>query len=259
MKKVLLVATVYSHICQFHRPLAEVLKEAGFEIHVAGRDNLAEKNGLKLDFADKTFNLPFARSPLSRSNVKAYKELKKIIEEEGYDYIHCNTPVGGVVTRLAAKKARKKGAKVFYTAHGFHFYKGASKKNWLIYYPIEKAMAKKCDRLITITEEDFLLAKEKFKTDVVHIHGVGVNNLRYHPVAKEESEKMRAAEGLKAEDFIIICTGELNENKNQITLLRAVANLKDKIPSLKVLLEGFCSQYCDFSNSAIVFSSNRYL
>ena len=132
MKKVLLTATVQSHICQFHKPLVEVLHNHNCEVHVAARNNLAEKNGMKLDFVDKVFDVPFSRSPKSSDNIKAYSQLKKIIDSEHYDIIHCNTPMGGIVTRLAAKGARKGGAKVIYTAHGFHFYNGASKKNWLV-------------------------------------------------------------------------------------------------------------------------------
>lgn len=132
--RVLLTATVQSHICQFHRPLVEVLHAHGCEVHVAARNNLAEKNGLKLDFADKVFDVPFSRSPKSKNNLEAKKILQKIIDGGKYDVIHCNTPVGGVITRLAAQKARKKGTKVFYTAHGFHFYDGAPKKTgWYIY------------------------------------------------------------------------------------------------------------------------------
>ena len=113
MKKVLLVATVQSHICQFHRPLAEVLHENGYEVHIAAKDNLAEKNGLKLDFADRVYDVPFSRSPKSRDNLKAYKQLKAIIKNEAYDVVHCNTPMGGIVGRLAANKYRKRGTKVF--------------------------------------------------------------------------------------------------------------------------------------------------
>ena len=109
MKKVLLTATVQSHIAQFHRPLAEVLHEHGYELHVAARNNLGEKNGLSLDFADKVFDVPFSRSPKSLDNVKAYFQLKKILAADTYEVVHCNTPMGGIVTRLAAVKARKQG------------------------------------------------------------------------------------------------------------------------------------------------------
>lgn len=140
--KVLLTATVQSHICQFHRPLVEILHAHGCEVHVAARDNLAEKNGLKLDFAEKVYNVPFARSPKSRDNLQAYREVKKIIDEGHYDVIHCNTPMGGVITRLAARKARKSGTRVYYTAHGFHFYKGAPKKIGLCFIQLRSSSQK---------------------------------------------------------------------------------------------------------------------
>lgn len=238
MKKALLTATVQSHIGQFHRPLANVLHEAGYEVHVAARNNLAEKNGLSLDFADKVIDVPFARSPKSPDNIKAYVQLKKILKNEHYDIVSCNTPMGGIVTRLAAAGARKKGTKVFYTAHGFHFYKGAPKKNWIVFYPIEKVMARLCDTLITITKEDYRLAKKKFKTNIAHIHGVGVYTDRYHPVSEDEIELLRKNEDLKKDDFLILCVGELNDNKNQKTLLQAVTQLKKEIPEMKVLLAG---------------------
>lgn len=238
--KILYTATVLSHICQFHLPHMQHLQEQGWEVHVAAHDNLAVKNGLQLKYCDKFIETPFSRSPKSPDNLKAYKQLKKLLSEEHYDVILCNTPMGGIVTRLAAKKTRKQGTKVIYMAHGFHFYKGSSKKAWLVFYPIEKYMAKKCDLLITINKEDYALAKEKFskRTKVAHIHGVGVDEKRYHPATSEEQLAMRQAEGLSPEDFVILCTGELNENKNQKTLISAAAQLKDKIPNLKVLLAG---------------------
>ena len=139
-----------------------MLKAKGWEIHVAARDNLAEKNGLQLEYPDKVFDIPFYRSPFDLRNFAAYKQLKKIISHGHYDVIHCNTPVGGLLTRLAAIKARKQGAKVFYTAHGFHFYKGAPLRNWLIYYPIEKILSLFTDKLITIVQEDYKVAKKHF-------------------------------------------------------------------------------------------------
>ncbi len=238
--KILYTATVLSHICQFHLPHMRHLQEQGWEVHVAAHDNLAVKNGLQLKYCEKFIETPFSRSPKSLDNVQAYRQLKKLLAEEHYDVILCNTPMGGIVTRLAAKKTRKQGTKVIYMAHGFHFYKGSSKKAWLVFYPIEKYMAKKCDLLITINKEDDALAQRKFskRTKVAHIHGVGVDEKRYHPATAEEQLAMRKAEGLSPEDFVILCTGELNENKNQKTLISAAAQLKDRIPNLKILLAG---------------------
>lgn len=235
--KVLYTATVLSHICQFHLPYLKAFQEHGWEVHVAARDNLAEKNGLELRFCNEFHPIPFQRSPLAAENIRAYEQLKSLLEAQHYDLILCNTPIGGTVTRIASKKSRRQGTKVVYMAHGFHFYRGASKKNWLIYYPIERYLARLCDLVLTITQEDYALAREKFPCAVAHIHGVGVSPERYHP-APEQVEQMRHREGLENEDFVILCTGELNRNKDQATLVSAAAKLRDEIPGLKVLLAG---------------------
>ena len=101
--RVLITATVMSHVAQFHKPLAAVLHRHGCTVDVAARDNLSEKNGLRLDWVERVFDVPFERSPLSRSNIKAYKRLRQIIHDGGYDVIHCNTPMGGIVSRLAVR------------------------------------------------------------------------------------------------------------------------------------------------------------
>lgn len=238
-KKVLLTATVLSHICQFHKPLAKMLQENGYEVHVAARDNLSEKNGLAAEYVDRFFNIPFERSPFSSENIKAYRELSKILKENDYEFIHCNTPVGGMVTRLAANKYRKKnGTKVFYTAHGFHFYEGAPKKNWIIYYPIEKFMSRFTDTLVTITTEDYNLSSKKFHCKVVHIHGVGANSAKFHVISDEEKASLKSELGYKENEKIILNVGELNANKNQATAIHAMKKVLEEYPDSKLLIAG---------------------
>lgn len=238
MKKVLLVATVQSHIGQFHRPLAEVLHNHGYEVHVAAHDNLYLKNGLKLDFADKVFDVPFSRSPKSKDNIEAYKRLKQILDNDHYEVVHCNTPMGGFVTRLAARNARKNGTKVFYTAHGFHFYDGAPKKNWLIYYPIERFFSRMTDTLITITREDYKLASEKFHCHIEHMHGVGVDGKRYFKASAEEKMAMRKKMGYPVTQKLILCIGELNQNKNQTMAIKAMHKVVKQFPDALLILAG---------------------
>ena len=236
MRKILLVATVQSHIAQFHSPLITLLKESEWEIHVAARDNLAEKNGLAIKNVDKIYNMPFQRNPLDVRNIAAYRMLRRLLAAEPYDIVSCNTPVAGVCARLAAKDVRKQGTKVFYTAHGFHFYKGAPRINWFIYYPIEKFMSRFTDKLITITEEDYALAKKKFHCPVCHIHGVGANSTKYYPISKAEQEVQKKAHGLGG--HIIVNVGELLPNKNQKTAIRVMKRIVDRLPDTTLLIAG---------------------
>lgn len=226
--RILLTATVQSHIVQFHRPLVDMLHASGCEVHVAAKDNLAEKNGLLLDFADRVYNVPFSRSPMSLDNIRAYRELKEIICSNEYDVIHCNTPVGGVLTRMIARKERERGTKVIYTAHGFHFYTGAPLKNWLLYYPVEWLCAHWTDVLITINKEDYERAKKHMHAKrVEYVPGVGIDTKRFMNATVDRAAK-RHEIGVPEDATLLMSVGELNENKNHSVVIKALAKLNDK-------------------------------
>ncbi|MHA6485282.1 glycosyltransferase family 4 protein [Paenibacillus sp. strain BS8-2] len=232
--KILFCATVDYHFRAFHLPIMEWFQELGWEVHVAAR------GGLTLPHTDRKFDLPIERSPLRQSNVKAYRMLKKIIDETGYDIIHCHTPMGGVLARLAAREARTKGTKVFYTAHGFHFYKGAPLLNWLLYYPIERWLSSHTDCLVTINEEDYRRArKAEFRSGIIaHVHGVGVDTEYYAPISENEKRVRRERFNYGPDHFLMIYAAEFNANKNHRLLIYALAKLKARVPGARLLLAG---------------------
>ncbi|MEH7444054.1 glycosyltransferase family 4 protein [Bacillus sp. JJ1122] len=233
-KRILLCATVDYHFSAFHLPYMKWFKEQGWEVHVAA------KGSRDLPFVDKKYDLPIQRSPFSFKNVKAYRKLKAMIDQNDYQIIHCHTPVGGVLARLASRAARKKGTKVIYTAHGFHFCKGSPAMNWLIYYPIEKWLARYTDCLITINEEDYnRVVQHRFKSErIEHVHGVGVSTERFKPAEKEYKKELRIAYGFNVGDFLLFYAAEFNKNKNQQLLIRSLALIKDEFPNAKLLLAG---------------------
>lgn len=254
MKKVLFVATVTVHINSFHIPYLKMFKEKGYEVHVA---SYGEES---IEYCDKHFNIPFARFPLKPQNYKSYKELKRIIKENKYELIHCHTPVGGVLTRLAARKERKNGTRVIYTAHGFHFYKGASLLNWMIYYPLEKCLSKYTDCLITINEEDYNLARKKFKKckQIELVHGVGVDEERFNfEMSTGEKHKLRESIGLKDNDFVLIQVGELNKNKNQIMSIEAMRELVKEYSNIHLVLVGKGKLESYYSNKIEEYNLQR--
>lgn len=234
-KKVLFTATVDSHILHFHIPFLKMFKENGYEVHVATNGNE------DIPYCDVKHKISFERSPFKINNLRAISELKKIIDEEKFDIIHTHTPMGSVVTRLAARNARKNGTRVIYTAHGFHFYKGAPLLNWLIFYPVEKYLSKYTDTLITINNEDYELAKRKFKKcyNIKLVPGVGVDSNKFNINMKaEEEQKIKEKFGFKKNDFIIIYVAELNKNKNQFMAIKAMKELVKENNDIKLLLVG---------------------
>ena len=239
IKKILFTATVDLHILHFHIPYLKWFKEQGYEVHVA-------TNGDELiPYCDVKHKVLFERSPLKINNFKAVKQLKKIIEKEKFNIIHCHTPMGSVVTRIAAIKARKKyNTKVIYTAHGFHFYKGASIINWIIFYPVEKVLSYKTDCLITINEEDYKIAKEKFHSKRIElVNGVGVDeNIFNFEMTNTEKHNFRKEIGLEDDDFVMIYPAELSKRKNQGMLLDVMKMLKNEgHNNIKLILPGLDS------------------
>lgn len=207
--------------------------EQGYVVHYA---SAGEEEVLD---CDRHFIIPFERSPFKMNNFKAIRQLKKVIDTEKYDIIHTHTPMGSVVTRLAAIDARKNGTRVIYTAHGFHFFKGAPLKNWLIYYPIEKIMAYFTDTLITINDEDYQRAKKKLRTHVEYVPGVGIDPKKFDiQMTKQQKIELKKSIGLVEGDFVMIYPAELSNRKNQLWLIGAIAELIKSNSKIHLLLPG---------------------
>lgn len=214
---------------QFLMPHVVHLSKRGFDIDLACSEvgaRLQEVREALSPYVGRIYKLSLKRTPLSFKNAKGYGELKEILAENHYDFIWTNEPVMSVMTRLAAKKARKNGTKVVYMAHGFHFYKGAPLLNWALFYPIEKIMAQHADMISTVNLEDFSRAGRFNVNEVRYIHGIGINTARLSTdgVSKNLRRELNLPEGT----FVILSIGELNRNKNQKTIIKALSALENE-------------------------------
>ena len=151
--KILYVTTI-GNTMGFFTSIVEELLKAEHTVDVATNLNIGKLPDCYREWGCKIYPISCTRSPFNKGTIAAIKEIRKIVREGDYDIVHCHTPIAAMCTRLACRKLRKNGLKVFYTAHGFHFYKGAPLKNWLLYYPIECLCAHWTDTLITINRED---------------------------------------------------------------------------------------------------------
>lgn len=227
-KKVLFVATVVkTHINTFHLPFLKMFKEHGWEVHVAAKNDFVDEPCI-IPNCDHHFDMEFVRAPFSQRNIAAYKQLKQIIETNHYDIIHCHTPVAGVLTRLAARNS--KDTTVIYTAHGFHFYKGAPLINWLIYYPVERFCAKFTDKLITINQEDYHRANSwslRNNGKVYYVPGIGIDLEKIQNISTNKLQKKKEL-GIPNGVKVLLSVGELNKNKNHEIIIRALSKLDNK-------------------------------
>lgn len=244
-KKALMTASVASMIDLFNMDNIHILQELGYEVHVAANFEFGsitsqervdefrrqlEREGIV------SYHVPIPRSIGDvRHIIQSYRQMKQICMRQKFDLIHTQSPIGGVVARLAAKGLRKNGTTVIYTAHGFHFYDGASKKNWILFYPIEKYFSRHTDILITINQEDYFRAKGFYAKKTVYVPGVGVD-ISYFEEGEFDRKKAREGLGVGDQDYLLVSVGQLSKRKNQETVIRAVARLRDK--SVKYLVVG---------------------
>ena len=222
MKKALIVSTVSRQFYLFEKCNIEVLQSLGYEVHAAA--NFSDANGRLLEVPVIRHPLGIRRSPFSARNIAAYRQLKRLMLSQEFSLVHCHSPMGGVLARLAANSAGV--SPVIYTAHGFHFYKGAPVVNWLLYYPVERMLARITDMLITINREDFHRARRFKGKNSSYVPGIGIDTEKFQNQQICRNTK-RDELRLPRDAIVLLSVGELNRNKNHETMIRALAMIND--------------------------------
>ena len=252
MNRVLVLASVASMIDQFNMPNIMLLKKMGYEVDVAcnfeegntcSDEKIRElKDSLK-EIGVEFYQIDFSRKITNiRKNVRAFLQVNNILKKNSYVFIHCHSPIGGLVGRIAGKLNR---TKVIYTAHGFHFCKGSPLKNWLIYYPVEWICSWMTDTLLVINREDYQIAKKKFHAkETIYIPGVGIDIDKINSVQINREEKRKEL-GLKTDDIVLLSVGELNQNKNHEIVIRALKELNNSHIKYVVCGQGLLKKYLE--------------
>lgn len=239
MKKLLITSTELMMI-QFLVPHVNYLSENGFHVEIACSDvggRMEDVRSALEGVVDAIHVLRLERSPVNPRNFLGYQDMRRLLKENHYDIIWTNEPVMGVVTRLAANKYRRRGTKVLYMCHGFHFFKGASKVNWAIYYPIERIFAHLCDAIVTMNQEDYSRAQTFKVRNVFKIPGVGVDTRRFSSGGYPELQAAKRRQlGLPEDAYVVLTVGELTKRKNQTVILNALGQLND--PNVHYVLCG---------------------
>ncbi len=233
MKKALLVASMASSLDNFARINIDLLQKMGYEVTLAANflseedANPKEKNEafaqemkaqgveiVQIDFSRKIGNV--------KKHVKAISQIEGLLGK-GYDLLHCQTPIGAALSRICVKRMdQTERPKVIYTAHGFHFFKGAPLINWLFFYPIEKHLSRFTDVLITINHEDHERALKRFKAKkTVFIPGVGIDVQSIKEIREREKAEPKDVK-IPENAVILMSVGELSERKNHEIVIEAL-------------------------------------
>lgn len=242
MKRILMLSNTASMQYQFLYPWTELLREMGYEVHIGcnfERGNNSTPARITLFRAQlEQSGIPYHQVDFERNALllhkyaKPLRQINEILSLGDFAAIHCHSPIGGVLGRLAGKNA---GIKVIYTAHGFHFFKGASPMHWALFYPAEWMLSHWTDTLITINSEDYERAKHFHAAHLHRIPGAGVELSRYRTAQKPREEVLEEF-GIPQDAVVFVSIGELNANKNHAVLIRALQKLHN--PHLHLLVAG---------------------
>lgn len=225
--KILYITTVGMTMGFFQSLIKELLDD-GHTIDIACNDRGSAVPNCYKEWGCRVYSLTCMRTPFAKGNMGAIRTIRQLVKTEKYDIVHCHTPVAAMCTRIACRRERYRGVQVLYTAHGFHFYSGAPLKNWLLYYPAEWICSWWTDVLITINQEDYRRATRKLHAKkTAYVPGVGIDLEKFQPNVAG-AEKKREELGLEKTDVMMLSVGELNRNKNQAVVIRAMAEINDK-------------------------------
>lgn len=236
-KKVLFTASVYAHLTAFHLPFIKLLQGKSCQVHAAASSSDGRKENVQAAGVS-CWEIPFARSPYSPVNILAFWRLRALFKTQHFDLIHVHTPVAAFLARYLAKATGQ--GPVLYTAHGFHFYRGAPRRNWLIYHSAERVAARWTDGLIVMNSEDHENARRlgfKSGKNLFYVHGVGVD-LQHYSALPLEGSSVRASLGIGKDDVVVTCVAEMSENKNHDFLLDAWREIVRRCNFCHLLLVG---------------------
>ena len=227
--KLLYILNVANRLNNFSYSSMMAAMNLGFDFHIAGNWGYATRLEREEDekrWGVKIHQIDFFRNPLHSDNFRAIGQLDHLLKSERFDIIHCNTPIGGLTGRVLGKKHRI--SQIIYQVHGFHFFQGAALSHWLLYYPVEKFLARWTDTMICINKEDYELAKRKMRLrnngPIVYLPGIGIQTECLANASADRSA-IRRELGIPLEAFLLFSVGELNQNKNHMVVIEAIADL----------------------------------
>ena len=156
-------------------------------------------------------------------DLAAVREFSALVRRVKPHLIHAHSSKAGVVARLSG---RRTGVPVVFTAHGWGFSPGTPPARRALALAVEAAVAPLSARIICVSESDRQLAlslRVGTKSSLVTVrYGLAPDDLRARP--SDEPPRL-------------LMVARFNEQKDQATLLRAVAHLEQLEPDLNYSLD----------------------
>lgn len=240
MKIIQVAAIDMTHIKLLNTLNQHSAKE-GFEVHCVSSEGDYVEEIKKQGFYFHNIHIDRKISPVG--NLKSVLQMVKLFKSIKPDIVHVHTPVAAVLGRIAAKLALV--PTIIYTAHGFYFHEGMSKKQYKLFFNIEKYIGRFfTDYIFTQSKEDFDVAvKNKFLSKKKHDHYYHISNgidlghaFNLKSIDDEKINQIKKDLGIQENDIVVSFIGRLVKEKGIIDLLESFKHLKSE--NVKYLIIG---------------------
>ncbi len=223
-QKLLMTASSWEHIYQFHLPYLREFRRLRWEVHVGCPYGPAEHQDI-----DRLIDLPFRKNMASFQNLRALRTLRRLIRTEHYDLIVTHTTLASFFTRLAVKGMPSR-PKLVDVKHGYLFDDNSSFFKKLVYLNAERFVKPETDLLLTMNSWDFALAKRyRLGKQIEQIPGMGVNFSRFDAALQQDPMELRRVHGIPEDAFVLIFAAEFSARKSQPILIEAMRELPNNV------------------------------
>lgn len=221
-RKILYVASTFSHIRNFHLPYLQAFKDRGWIVHVACGGPVTP-----LPQAHQVIELPFDKSISFLKNREAISRLRQLFRQEHYDLVSTHTSLASFFVRLTVPR-RGPRPLVACMVHGYLFDEDTPLKRRLPLALAEKMTAPVTDLLMTMNHWDECYARtHKLGQNIINVPGIGVRFGALDQVSPEDALALRRKYRIADDQFLFIYAAEFSKRKNQSDLIRAISHLPE--------------------------------
>lgn len=235
-KKILYIASTFGHLASFHRPYLQWFARQGCEVHAAAGGECCALEGVS-----RQIPLPLEKSMFSPRNLSAARMLRRLIRQEGYDFISLHTSLAAFFARLAVVGLKRRPV-VMNTAHGYLFDADTPFAKRQMLLSAERLTAPVTDWLLTMNRQDEAIARRyRLGKHICQTSGMGIDTARFVPPDDGQKAAARAQLGLAADALVLVYAAEFSGRKSQQTLIEAMPRLPENtvllLPGRGALLE----------------------
>ncbi|NFE95390.1 glycosyltransferase family 4 protein [Clostridium botulinum] len=235
-KKIMHIAQANGGVARYLQMLFKYMDRSKYEqILIYPNEYASEKQDFK-NLVDKIELIDMHREINLKNDTISIIQLYKVIKKYDPDLIYVHSSKAGALGRIANSIIKKP---IIYNPHGWAFNINVSNKKKFAYKFIEKILAKRCDKIIAISDQEKKSAIENkiCKENKIQVIFNGIDIQEYENSIIDKNQ-FKVANKIPNDSLVIGMVGRISEQKAPDIFIKAAAKIKEKIPNTFFIIVG---------------------